>query len=244
MNGQPAHRTHTYNVTPSPLMSLTLRPPRRPSHTLHPQTHASSRNSIHTHTQPPLFTRPPPAATRKASKQYFKLIQAIHHKRNIDHSIHTNTFPPGMLRQVTRLTDFIKPAAPTAETHTRISDNTTTWMKNNMTILHHHYTTIIHSLPDTPTDPLALQIAIGWARKRYSHKLSPETIHMAEHLLRTPAPTPTPTQMTSFASPPTGPRTSRSPHLYQSCRPSLKTGRWRTSHLCPHLKHLTSSPFT
>lgn len=194
-NGQPTHRTHTHihTLAPQPLMALNTQPTHRTRHTQFRHTQARhiqvKYTQVHpqsTHAFTHTVTEPPSAETRNISKQYFKLIQATHHKYIIDKAIATQSFPPGMMRQVNRLTDFIKPAAPTQHTRTRVADNTTTWMKNNMTILQEHYSSTITSLSDTPKDPLALQIAIGWARKRYGPKLTPETIHTVEHTLDIP----------------------------------------------------------
>ncbi|KAL3042196.1 hypothetical protein OYC64_020193 [Pagothenia borchgrevinki] len=60
-----------------------------------------------THTTSPItpthrpLTQPPDAETRQISKQYFKLIQAIHHKFTVDKSVTTHTYPPGMTGQKT-----------------------------------------------------------------------------------------------------------------------------------------------
>lgn len=43
--------------------------------------------------------------------------------------------------------------------------------------------TTITALLSVPKNPLALHIAIGWARKRYSSQLTTLTIHMIEHIL-------------------------------------------------------------
>lgn len=65
-----------------------------------------------------------------------------------------------MLRQVQRLTDFIKPSTPSENTHMKVQQNTTQWMSNNMTILHDHYTTTISNLANTrsPHDDSPLQV--------------------------------------------------------------------------------------
>lgn len=183
MNGQSTHRTHTQDYTPQPLMSLTTHPTYK-TRSVDPTQARPPYIYLH-QTQPfthPL-TEPPNDETRQISKQYFKFIQATHHKHIIDKAITMHVFPPGMMRQVNRLTDFIKPAAPTEHTRTKVAENTTTWMQKNMIILQEHYSSTISSLNNTPKDPLALQIAIGWARKRYGQRLTPETIHTVEHTL-------------------------------------------------------------
>ena len=52
-----------------------------------------------------------------------------------------------------------------------------------MTILQEHYTNTIHTLGRTTHNPLALQIAIGWAKKRYVQRFRAETITATEHIL-------------------------------------------------------------
>ncbi|XP_062246857.1 uncharacterized protein LOC133955837 [Platichthys flesus] len=125
----------------------------------------------------------PDPATRTASKQIFRLIQAVHHKQVTDYAITSNTFPPGMMRQVNRLTDFIKPATPSDTTRHKVKNNTDNWMRANMVILQEHYTNTIHTLGHTPHNPIALQIASGWARKRYGQRLRPDTITTTEGIL-------------------------------------------------------------
>lgn len=164
-------------------MSLTTRPPSRIHNRKITETGPSHTDTHNLAQIPGPLTHPPDAETRQTSKLYFKLLQAIHHKQVINNAITTNTFPQGMMRQVTRLTDFIKPAAPTEQTKTQVRENTINWMSNNMQILLQHYSSTITALSNTPQNPQALQIAIGWARKRYTHKLTPETIHTAEHIL-------------------------------------------------------------
>ena len=130
-----------------------------------------------------ILNQAPDPATRTASKQIFQLIQAIHHKHTTDNSLATNTFPPGMMRQVTRLTDFIKPATPSDTTRHKIQNNTDNWMRTNMAILQEHYTNTIHTLGHIPHNPIAFQIATGWARKRYGQRLRADTITATEGIL-------------------------------------------------------------
>lgn len=132
---------------------------------------------------PSTISQPPDTETRNMSKQYFKLIQGLHHKHIINHAISSGTFPPGMVRQVNRLTDFIKPAGPTESTRKKVQDNTTQWMLNNMHILQQHYEDIILTLNSLPFNDTALQIATGWARKRYGTRLRSETLQTIEHII-------------------------------------------------------------
>lgn len=133
----------------------------------------------------PRLNQPPDEATRQTSKLYFKLIQAIHHKEIIDKAISDRRFPSGMMRQVNRLTNFIKPSSPTDYTAAQVLQNTQQWMNNNMNILQIHYQTIIESLTQPPNtfNTLALHIAVGWAHKRYTHKLTHTTITTVETIL-------------------------------------------------------------
>lgn len=170
--------THTHHST-----SLTHIPHRfNDSRHRRRDTHAHT----HTHTTQPhtqTLTGPPSAETRQTSKFYFKLIQATHHQHVIDTSISTLTPPTGMQKQVHRLTTFIKPAAPTIETQQKLTSNTTQWLNNTLDILQTHYTSsitsITSSLQNTTPDHQALQIAIGWARKRFTHRLQQQTIQTA-----------------------------------------------------------------
>lgn len=163
--------------TPRPLMSLHLHPPLQ-------NGGSRQHRPLHSYTPPTItLNQPPDPETRHISKQHFKLIQAVHHKHIIDRCLATHSFPPGMLRQVQRLTDFIKPSTPSENTRMKVKQNTTQWMSNNMTILQDHYTTTISNLANTAKNPLALQISLGWARKRYGTRLTPDTIQTVELIL-------------------------------------------------------------
>ncbi|KAG7467708.1 hypothetical protein JOB18_018490, partial [Solea senegalensis] len=104
-----------------------------------------------------------------------------------------------MNRQVQRLTDFIKPSTPTTATYNKIHNNTTRWMQNTMLILQDHYHTTITSLLSTPLNPLALQIATGWARKRYGPRLMQQTLHSVHQQLQS---LPQQTRTTLHTAPP------------------------------------------
>ncbi|XP_059184757.1 mucin-2-like [Centropristis striata] len=170
------HRHTRNSTTPQPLMSLITQPiTNRPTRFTPQQQYTS-----------PVINQAPDPETRETSKLYFKFIQATHHKHIMDTAIITGKFPPGMLRQVTRLTDFIKPSTPTPETRTKIHNNTTLWMHNTITILSEHYSNTLSAIDTSTYNPIAFQIATGWARKRYGDRLTTGTIQATEvHLQST-----------------------------------------------------------
>ena len=148
------------NVTPS-TQSIVPRSRILPANTALKPTHSSrstSQNRFQTQTND---------FNKQTTKHYFKLIQAVHHKDIIDNAIISQTFPIGMMRQVHKLTDFIKPSSPNTDIKHKVTENTKKWMQNNMLILQSHYQTIIHSL--THTQPsfsqTSIQVALGWAPK-------------------------------------------------------------------------------
>lgn len=98
-------------------------------------------------------------------------------------AINSGNFPQGMMRQVTKLALFIKPASPTAATTELVTHRTNNWMKEKMKILHRHYTEAITTLSNTPGDQLALKVATNWAHRRYSDRLDPATIKQTQSLL-------------------------------------------------------------
>jgi hypothetical protein len=75
----------------------------------------------------------------KLTKQYFKLLQAINHAEILAELQRTGSFPPGMMKQVVRLTAFIKPSSPNSSTLALVKENTDHWMDTNMGILVEHY---------------------------------------------------------------------------------------------------------
>lgn len=85
-----------------------------------------------------------------------------------------------MARQATRLSDFIKPAAPNDEVKARIAHNTDSWMKNNLKILYEHYETVIQSLRYDKHNKVSLDIAKGWAGRRYGACLKLSTLTIVE----------------------------------------------------------------
>ncbi|XP_063049514.1 mucin-6-like [Engraulis encrasicolus] len=156
----------------------------------------------------PFTTQPLDPSTRQHAKLYFKLIQVTHHKRIIDNAISSNTLPTGMMRQAQKLTDFVKPAAPTPHTRQQIHTHTTAWMAGTIDILQTHYETQLQTLIQQapPFHDTAFNIATNWAKKRYTHKLSSLTLQSAHthasslpppaHLHTTPQQTPQPNQHT------------------------------------------------
>ncbi|XP_029629921.1 leucine-rich repeat extensin-like protein 5 isoform X2 [Salmo trutta] len=161
------------------LMNLTTKPHYRiPSQ---PQTQP------HAYRQPGPY-EPPDEETRQTAKLYFKLIQATHHMEVVEKALKNQAFPTGMMRQVHRVTNFIKPSSPTDSTTIKLSQNTHQWMQNNMYILQTHYQSVTHTIKQQINTPntLALTIAIGWAHKRYKHKLTPTTITRVETILELP----------------------------------------------------------
>ncbi|KAM3582767.1 uncharacterized protein V6R79_010458, partial [Siganus canaliculatus] len=114
---------------------------------------------------PPQLALDPP--TREIAKQYFKIIQALHHKNIIDTAVEKQEPPRGMLRQILKLTSFIKPSSPSDSVRQAVQDNTTNWTLNNLRILQTHYSTLLSDFNPPPHNPLAFQVASKWAQKRF-----------------------------------------------------------------------------
>ncbi|KAM3616036.1 uncharacterized protein V6R79_011188, partial [Siganus canaliculatus] len=112
---------------------------------------------------PPQLALDPP--TREIAKQYFKIIQALHHKNIIDTAVEKQEPPRGMLRQILKLTSFIKPSSPSDSVRQAVQDNTTNWTLNNLRILQTHYSTLLSDFNPPPHNPLAFQVASKWAQK-------------------------------------------------------------------------------
>ena len=68
-------------------------------------------------------------------KVCLKLLQAFHHPEIIEDATTRGSPPTGMAQKVAHLTSFIKPAAPNDTVLNKIKDNTTKWMKQNLTAL-------------------------------------------------------------------------------------------------------------
>lgn len=120
------------------------------------------------------------------SKIYFKLIQATHHIEILENAISTNTPPPGMKKQVHKLTDFIKPACPNNDTYDRIKTNTDVWMKKTLNILSEHYDEVIMEQLRVMDrfDGDLFEKAVGWAKARYKRKLTQTSINRVRTLIR------------------------------------------------------------
>ena len=110
----------------------------------------------------------------KPEKKYFKILQAIHHAEILEETQRTGQFPVGMMRQIKKLTSFIKPSSPCEETSLKVKANTERWMQANMIILKEHYDEVIakniHDLP--PYDPTAFEKAVAYGKTRYKNKLT------------------------------------------------------------------------
>lgn len=126
--------------------------------------------------------------TREMAKTYFKLFQAVHHTSVMDQAIATGVPPVGMLRQVKKLSSFIRPAGPTEEIRKKINANTDLWMKDNLFTLREHYQQIILELSKLPLNDLAFQVAADWTLKRYGGRLSPNTNKTVKAILTIPPP--------------------------------------------------------
>lgn len=139
----------------------------------------------------------------KLTKKYFKLLQATHHSEILNRDFQERQLPPGMTRQVQKLTKFIKPACPTASTTSRVSKMTHSWMKEILKILLEHYDSTISSLLDEPEpfDLEAFEKAIKWAKSRYGRKLTPSSIDTAKNLLQPELRQPTNVPMPLTSSP-------------------------------------------
>lgn len=120
---------------------------------------------------------------RHTAKLYFKLLQAVHHLEHIEHAIDTGTHPPGMLKQIQKLTNVMKPSSPTPQIHRLIEKNTIEWMNKNLDILLDHYEATIAELIIVRKSLLAFKVASNWTTKRYGHRLHPNTLSRTYTLL-------------------------------------------------------------
>lgn len=68
-------------------------------------------------------------------KHYFKLLQTTHHTEILMGGRENGILPPGMQRQLTKLSSFIKPACPSSDTLGKIQTVTKDWMSAILTIL-------------------------------------------------------------------------------------------------------------
>lgn len=124
------------------------------------------------------------ADTRKSAKNIFNLIRTVHHKSVIEEARDTGLYPRGMIKQVSRLSSFIKPAVPTEQVRRQLDQNTDSWMSKNLDILYDHYATVIESLKETRKTEVSFQVAKTWAFKRYGTRLRVSTMSTVETLLK------------------------------------------------------------
>lgn len=107
------------------------------------------------------------------TKSYFKLLQALHHLEILQKS--ADTFgPKGMLRQVDKLTAFIKPSSPNASTLEAVKLNTSRWCEANFHILTKHYDLVVTTGLEglEPFNQEAFNKAVSWSKARYRRKFT------------------------------------------------------------------------
>lgn len=141
------------------------------------------------------FIRPPDGAKatetlsipfdKHLAKTYFKLLQAIHHSEILANAISVDSCPPGMLRQVDKLTAFIRPSSPSEATTNRVKLNTAHWMETNMAILREHYDMVIAAgLENTPKFNLeSFNAAVYWSKARYKRKYTTSSAETLKSML-------------------------------------------------------------
>lgn len=119
-------------------------------------------------------------------KHYFKLLQTTHHTGILVNGRDNGVLPPGMQRQLTKLSGFIKPACPSPGTLNRVQTVTKDWMSRILEILLEHYdtqtATLLNSLPTWNEE--AFNKATSWAKNRYKRKLTDASITAVRSLLQ------------------------------------------------------------
>ena len=184
----------------------------QPTHTDINYTHGA-KASYPSHTQ--TLYKPLDPATRKLTKHYLTLLQATHHKYTTDRAIATHTFPSD--KSPDSLHSSNHPPKLTTHTHTD------TCQHNKLDAYEHaHIATTLQKhityTQNSPFNPLAFQIATGWARTRYGSRLTQDTVITVQNSLNfstsdiTSAPTPTRTHRQAL---PTTHPDSKSPHPMQ-----------------------------
>ena len=155
----------------------------RPTHLTDPQKHIK---------MTPVGTSSSTDLDPKLIKQYFQLLQSIHHTEILEESIRTGIPPLGMAKKVAQLSAFIKPAAPDDLVLNQIKDNTLEYMIINLKTLIQHYTLTIAKIRSHlgPFNNEALDRALRWAHQRYGRRLTPSTISALRLLLSAPDPPP------------------------------------------------------
>lgn len=93
------------------------------------------------------------------TKKYFKVLQATHHSVILTKTFQQGQLPPGMTRQVQKLTKFIKPACPTTSTTSALLIGSEGFSLE------------------------AFDKAVQWAKSRYGKKLTTSSIEAAKRLL-------------------------------------------------------------
>lgn len=121
----------------------------------------------------------------KLTKQYFKLLQAIHHAEILAELQIKRSFPPGMMKQVVRLTAFIKPSSPNPTVLELVRENTDHWMDTNMCILVDHYDSVLAAgLQEVGRfDINCFDRAVAWARVRYRRKFTESSVATLQAML-------------------------------------------------------------
>lgn len=124
------------------------------------------------------------------TKQYFKLLQAIHHLEILKKASEDGILPPGMTRQISKLTKFIKPSSPNNATTTKVNLMTKQWMEGILGILLEHYDHTVATLLDTlgHFNLDAFDKAVRWARTRYRRKFTTSSADTARSLLQGQSP--------------------------------------------------------
>ena len=125
-------------------------------------------------TPPPLLSQ----ADMTLAKSYFIMLKALHHTEILDKSLKEDSAPPGMLRKVTQLTSFIKPANPNTIILNKVKEHTHIWLQSNLASLKQHYTDVIAAkLAETRRlSRPALSLATKWAKLRYKKKFTHSTV--------------------------------------------------------------------
>lgn len=180
--------------------------------------------------------RPGPTIDLVLTKKYFKLLQAVHHTEILTDSLTKNSAPPGMVRQVDKLTAFIKPSSPNQTTLEKVKLNTLDWMNVNMSILREHYDQVIaegiRELGEW--DVGAFDRAVSWAKTRYKRKFTISSVETLRSLLhctdRAPVVEPLSAQFdTDFPPLPSNPQppkhlpTAFPPLVQRSCDPQQQS---------------------
>lgn len=120
------------------------------------------------------------------AKTYFKVFQTVHHLEILNLALQNKQLPPGMTKQVLKLTKFIKPACPNSTTTERVSNMTNNWMKEILKILIEHYEQTKFNLLEIrePFHAEAFDRATSWAKNRYKRKFTNSSSNTVKDLLQ------------------------------------------------------------